>query len=364
MADIQNVMKQMNEKTATYRSLAAIAAAAIIALGGAAAVAWKAGWIGSASGVPSRADAGDEPLGPNAGEDPSVDHQKIDDALDAASQYVNADRPGEAAKILESLHAKHPRHPRVLQQLYELRLFEDRTEEAYDLVSRLLDVGTDDPEQYWMAGTLAFQLDKFGQAASHYDKARSLDRTNPKYPLYLAQAHIRQHEYEKAKVELLRVIHLDGRVHEAYGNLAEIALIENKLDLAEQHLARARELEPDYFKWRVLESRILRRQGDPEEALRRLNAIADDRLQYHDSVVSERAQCWALLGEPEKAARAFVDQVNAYPQAWRSAVKAAEYYLIAEDETRARTWFNYAKKRAPAEAPEIDSLARRFKSNG
>ncbi len=336
-------------------------------------IAWKAGWLGASSPVQSTTAATSEPQTPT-GHANSVEtsssskeevtqppnHQEIDQALDAASQYVNADRLGEADVILSALFQEHPQNVRVLQQLYELRLFQQKYEQAYVLIREVLAQSEGDPEQHWMAGTIAFQLQKFVQAGTHYLQAELLDASNPKYPLYLAQTHIKLHEYDEARVQLLRVIHLDGDIHQAYGTLAEVDIIENKLEMAAQNLSRARKISPDFLKWRILEAQILRRQGNPEAALARLNAIPDKRTLLDDSVVSEKALCWAMLGRPKKAAAEYVAQVNAFPQAWRSAAKASEYLLIAKDELKARTWFVYARDRAPENAVEIRDLAARF----
>lgn len=325
--------------------------------------AWKSGWFGGTNATgpapANGADASSASSTERAGAS-TVSHQKIDESLDAAASYVNADRLGEAEKILEELVKVAPKNPAVLRQLYELRLFQRRYEDAYATIRALLEIDSDDPEQYFNAGTIAFKIGKLTQAAAHYQQAATMDVTNPKYPLYLAQTQVKLHEYSEAKINLLKVINLNGSVHEAFGTLAEIALIENRLDIAEQDIERARTVAPNFLKWRIVEAKIIRRKGKPEEALERLNAITDPKIRLLSEVVDEKAACWAMLGEPEKAAREYVDQVNAFPDAWMAAVHASEYYMIAGNEPKGKVWYLYAKGKAPEGAREIADLAKRF----
>jgi len=280
-------------------------------------------------------------------------HKKLDEALAAASQYLNTDKMGEAEKILEALQKDNPENTAVLRQLYELRLFQQNYQAAYTIIRKILDLGSTDPETYFNAGTIAFNIGKITQAAAHYQQAATLDTTNPKYPLYLAQMQVKLHEYTKAKVNLLKVINLNGSIHEAFGTLAQIALLENKLDTAQQNIDRARTIAPDFFKWRLIEAKILRRKGNPEEALARLNAITDPKFLLLTELVEEKAQCWAMLNQPVNAAKEYINQLNQYPDAWHSALQAAKYFFIAGDETKGKLWYIYAEKRAPADAREI-----------
>lgn len=333
-------------------------------------IAWNSGWLGGSNAIGPAPATGADANWASAAKDAeaptisttTISHQKIDESLDAAASYVNADRLGEAERILEELIKSVPKNPAVLRQLYELRLFQRRYEDAYATIRALLEIDSDDPEQYFNAGTIAFKIGKLMQAAAHYQQATTMDVTNPKYPLYLAQTQVKLHEYSEAKINLLKVINLNGSVHEAFGTLAEIALIENKLDIAEQDIERARTVAPNFLRWRIIEAKIIRRKGKPEEALQRLNAITDPKVRLLSEVVDEKAACWAMLGEPEKAAREYVDQVNAFPDAWLAAVHASEYYMIAGNEQKGKVWYLYAKGKAPEGANEIADLAKRFKS--
>ena len=280
-------------------------------------------------------------------------------SLDAAAQYVNADREDEAAKILEAAAEKFPDEPQVLRQLYEVRLHQSRTADAYAIIQDLIATfDRQDAELRFNAGVVANMLGKTDESIVHFQKAAELDPTNPKHPLYLAQMLIKTHEYTQAQTHLLRCIHLDPTIHQAWGTLAEINLIENQLDMAEQNLGRARKLAPEFPKWRLLEAKVLRRRGKPEEAVTLLSALPD-RERYTQDVVDEIAQCWALMGSPARAAQEHVNFLNRVPDAWESAVAAARYFLVADDPDRARQWTAYAQRLAPEDA-EVKRLVEQL----
>ena len=112
------------------RNLASLIVAAVVIIGAAVAVvAWKGGWLADGTGTPTNANGaaipdGSAGVGDHDSKNQVESHQRLDESLDAASQYVNAEQLGAAERILEALQKEHPRHPRVLAQLYELRLFQ------------------------------------------------------------------------------------------------------------------------------------------------------------------------------------------------------------------------------------------------
>ena len=349
----------MNDST-PRRQIGPIIAIAIAILGCGAIVLWKTGMFGLAgSGAPQAANGHtpDASHDSTAARDRSL--QKLDEALNAVSTYMQTDQIGKAEVVLDALTESYPDHPNVYRSLFELRLHQERHPDAYAAIRKVLDLDSTNAEEHFNAGVLASMLKKIEPAATHFEMATSLAPRNPKFPLYLAQMHIKLHEYDKAKVRLLQVINLDGSLHEAFGTLAEIAMIENDLEMAEQHISRARQIAPDIIKWRMVEAAMLRRSGQPEQSLALINALNEEHGRFRQDVVEEAARCWAMLGEPEKAAREFERQLEKHPDAWKSAVRAAEYYLIADNVEKARTWCTYASGQAP-QAEEVQRLEKRI----
>ncbi len=283
-----------------------------------------------------------------------ADYQEIDDAIAAINDYINTDRLPQAIKIAEALYDKYPAELRVLSVFYELRMFEERFEDAYILLQQLLAIENDNPEYHFNAGILASMLQNYQAAAMHFQDASNRDISDPKFPLYHAQILIKLHEYTEARIKLLAVIKLDGEIHQAYGTLAEIALIENALDMADQHIKRAQTLAPTFLKWKLVEAKIIRRRGKPEDALIRLNALQPP-YRHAQEVVDEVAQCWAMSGSPTRAAREHIDHINRNPENWQSAAAAGRFLLLADNTAEATDWYDYAHRIKP-DAEEVRRL--------
>lgn len=286
---------------------------------------------------------------------------EVHDSLLAASEYINSNKINEASKILESLYNKYPDDPQVLKQYYELKLFQSKIDEAYEVLLRLLEIDVKDPEQHFNAGILANMLGNLDASISHFEHAEVLDSSNPKHPLYLAQVLIKKYEYEKAKAQLVRVTVLDDTIPEAWGTLAEIALLQNKIDIALQHIGKARKLDENGLRWKVVEAKILLRANRPDDALLLLGSLSNPQEKYSQGVVDVTGSCWAFKNDQLKAAEVHIDHLNHNPQAWKSAVAAARYYKIAGDIANAKKWAFYAEQIAPDGVDEVKRLAEQMR---
>jgi len=277
--------------------------------------------------------------------------------LEAAAQYVAGDKDAQASIILEKLAQEYPKEPLVWQQLSEVRLHQGREAEAYEMMKTVIDLGHGDHGVCFNAGVIAAKLDRVDEAIIHLQEACRLAPGDVQAPLYLANLYRKTHENTKAQEQLLRVIQIDDTQHLAWGGLAQIAFVENKLDLAEQHLARARNLAPQFATWQILQAKVLRRRGKPDSAITLLAALGPER--YQQEVVDEIAQCWALMGLPLKAAREHVDYLNRRTEALPSAIAASRFFLMAGERTEAESWWRYAQRLSP-ESPEVQALSRQF----
>ncbi len=280
--------------------------------------------------------------------------------LEAAAQYVNTEHDEQAATILEKLAKEFPDEPQVWQQLAEVRLHQGRQADAYAIYTKVIDLGVDSRDIRFNAGLIAARLDRIDEAIIHLQQARRLAPTDVQAPLYLASLYRKTNEIAKAQAELLHVIDIDKDIHEAWGGLAQIAFIENKLELAEQHLAKARTLAPQFTTWQVLEAKILRRRGKPEAAITLLSALPEQ-ARYQQEVVDEIGQCWGMLLMPRKAAETHVEYLNRRPESLSSAVAAARFFELAGDHDGALSWLAFAQ-RLDAAAPEVEALARQLGS--
>jgi len=279
-------------------------------------------------------------------------------SLEAATEYVNAGKDEEASAILEKLAREYPNEPLVWEQLSEVRLHEGRVDEAYAMILKAIDLGHDTRDLEFNAGLLAAGLNRIDEAIIHMEQACRLAPTDIQAPLYLANLYRKTNEIPKAQQQLLHVLDINKNEPMAWGGLAQLAFLEDKRDLAEQYLGKARALAPGFATWQVLEAKLLRRRGKPEAAITLLSALGPN-VRYSQEVVSEVAQCWALMSLPLKAAQEHADFLNRKPDALASAISASSFFLMGGDRAQAESWLAYAQRLAP-EAKEVQDLAKQF----
>lgn len=279
-------------------------------------------------------------------------------SLEAATEYVNTGKDEEASAILEKLAQEYPTEPLVWEQLSEVRLHMGRVDEAYAMILKTIDLGRDTRDLEFNAGLVATGLDKIDEAIIHLQQACRLAPTDIQAPLYLANLYRKTNEIPKAQQQLLHILDINKNEPMAWGGLAQIAFLEDKRELAEQYLAKARELAPEFPTWQVLEAKLLRRRGKPEAAITMLCALGPE-VRYSQEVVNEVAQCWALMSLPLKAAQEHADFLNQKPDALASAISASRFFLMGGDREQAESWLAYAVRLAP-EAKEVQDLAKQF----
>jgi tetratricopeptide (TPR) repeat protein len=193
---------------------------------------------------------------------------------------------------------------------------------------RIAPKGAGDPRLQFEAGTIAVKAGLYDRAVEHYSMAQAGDATNASYPLYLAMAQIRHGDEQGAAASLLRAVRLDPDLAEAWGTMAELALKNNSLSLAAQHITEARKRQPGVVRWRVVEAKILKRSGkraDVEKAAQLLTAM-DRAERLKPEVMSVLAECFGYLRRPEEAAAMYADAVLARPDDAESAYQAAVWF--------------------------------------
>ncbi len=263
--------------------------------------------------------------------------EAIETILDAVQKRVRGGDQAQAAVVLEEATRTYPDQQPLRLALAECYVALNRPAEAYEQYVAALSIGPRDAATEFAAGTMARICMKFELATEHYAAAQSADMANPTYALYLAQMQRRMNQIEEAKVSLLRVVKLQPDNAIAWGTLADIALNENKLDIATQHIARARELEPRVGTWRLIEARILKRQSKPEQALLVLNGLSEtERIELFN--VRLIAECNAMLGDQDAAVAAVVKAADGNPMNADLAFEAATWLHRAKDIERARQY--------------------------
>jgi tetratricopeptide (TPR) repeat protein len=256
------------------------------------------------------------------------DRLKRDAALDGLGQRV---------RRFVDAHARSAAAHRLLGQL---RMEQERREEALRQLERALALDEAQPETALLAGTLAFELEQFKRAARHYRRARKRLPEDPRPSTHLAQTRLRQGRLEEAETLARQALALDRGRHAPHAVLAAIARKRDRPEQAVKHLQEAIRRVPvsetaQRTALTLRQARVLRRSGRPETALQVLRRLYGERGR-HFEVLEARAACWAALDKPAKAAEAFERALGSEQADWRSVARAARWRLEAGDREKAR----------------------------
>ncbi len=266
--------------------------------------------------------------------------KSIKASIEAAQSYMQQREPARAEAVLAQAVSQYP-DDQELRVLYARVLMElKKPAEAYEEYIAALAIGPRTHELEFAAGTMANLAGQTARAAEHYSAAQAAQPKNPAYALYLAQVQRKLGDIPAAKANLVMAANLKPDDATPWGTLADIALQENNLDMALQHIAKAREAQPRVKEWRLIEARIRKRKGDPETTIIVLMGI--ETPQRRDpQIVRLIAECYAMLDRPADAGHAFAEASDARPDDAELAYEAATWYARAEMKDRALV---YAKR--------------------
>jgi Tfp pilus assembly protein PilF len=252
----------------------------------------------------------DEPAGPATTASAAV----IEQVLDSARHSLDTQEPEKAEIVLRAAIDKAPEDQDLRIMYGETLLALGKTRESYSEYEKAIFIGPDHAELRFTAGTIANAAGMTEQSVEHFSMAQSQDPTNAKHPLYLAQIQRKMGDLEAAKASLLRAVKIDPSLDIAWGVLANIALDENNLSLATNHIKRARQLAPSNIQWRLTEARIHRRENHPEDALRLILALDEAQLLADPMLLSEAGLCYGMLRRPADAADLYGRAVERNPE--------------------------------------------------
>ena len=220
--------------------------------------------------------------------------------LKAARTYVGEQELGKAEAVLRRALEDRPTDAMMREMLGDVLLQGD--DEAGAMAQYAEVAGRDgaDGEVLFKAGTLAAGMGDFERALGYLERATRATPGNVEAAVQHANTLLELNRVAEAKAELTRAAVLDEGAGMVWGMLAEIAVRENKLEMASQHVAKARTFEPGSIPWRVLEARIARRQGEPDKAVMLLDGVRGD-SRFEAPVVEEMAASLAMLGRSDDA---------------------------------------------------------------
>ena len=259
----------------------------------------------------------------------------VEAILSSAQSYRRQGELGKANAVLAGAVREYA-DEQALRLEYATLLVEHRqTDAAYEQYVAALAIGPRALEIEFAAGTVANMAGKPDRALEHYQAAQTADKTNPTYALYLAQIQLKLDQADAAKASLLRAANLDPNLAGAWGTLAEVALRENNISLALQHVAKARKLEPVSLAWRLVECRALARSGDPAKGVDLLVGLPDAQ-RFQSAVLQQIGECYGLLSHPADAAAVYAKASDASPANADLAYETARWFERAKDTPKAK----------------------------
>jgi tetratricopeptide (TPR) repeat protein len=285
-------------------------------------------------------------------------HESIAVSLDSARTLMKESRWAESQAVLRSAIEQFPADQDLRIALAEACLGQKKYPESYEQYEKALAIGPRDPAIEFAAGLVANTAGMTERALEHFAQASLQEPKNAGYALNLGMIQRKTGDTEAARATLLRAANLDPQNAYAWGTLADMALAENKIEIALQHVARARAIQPESRDWRLIEARAQKRKGDPERALMIL--LPMDLAQRREAPVARLiAECFGMLQRPRDAAAALAEAANADTTSAELAREAAECYDRAGDKTRALDFAKRAQMLGdPAAAKMVERLSK------
>lgn len=298
--------------------------------------------------------------------------EAIEAALAAAHDYANNREYAKAEAILSQAVSEHPSDEPLRLELARTLVAEQKFAEAYPHYQAALAIAASgqapsapaaagsspdpqadakrirllgDPRLHFEAGTIASKAGLLDRAEEHYSMAQSGDMTDPRYPLFLGMIQLRQNKEAAAQASLVRAVTLDPSQSAAWGTLAELSLKNNQLGLALQHIEKARALDPQTPRWRLVQARALKRRGDKGdvELAAQLLLAMDKSDQLRPESLAAISECYGMLRRPADAAALYAEASRLRPTDADAAYLAATWYQRAADTDQA---LRYAKAAA------------------
>lgn len=298
-----------------------------------------------------------EPAKANGARAATPGHEALSTMLEWARDQMKQGQWSRAESVLRQAAMSFPEDQETRVALAETLVAQKKFADAYTQYEKACAIGPRDHPLEYAAGLAASSAGLTERAEEHFSMAQTGDPGNATYALMLGMVQRKLNRTEAAKASLLRVVNLDPDKAIAWGTLADIALGENNVNLALQHIERARRLQPDSKEWRLIEARALKRKGEPESAL--LLLLPMDVTQRREGpVVRLIAECYGMLGRHTEAAAALADAFSADPMDKTLAYDTALAFERTGDKVRA---LDYARQARILGHQDADRLIERLK---
>jgi predicted Zn-dependent protease len=278
------------------------------------------------------------PAAPEAPEGPGIANtQTVEAVLATVKQLINDGQPSAAETVLSKAVRQFPADQDLRLSYGDLLMTGKRWSEAYDQYVGAIELGPVPAPVEFSAGTLASMTDRPTLAAAHFAAAMRLDPGEPNYPMYLASTQLKLNQTNEAKASLAIAARLAPERAQIWGMLTQIALTENKLGIAAQHIEKARRIQPAEPVWVLMDARVRKRQGEIEQALDLLHTLPQQEMDQ-PATLSLLAECYGMVGRPAEAASRYIDAAERKPDDADLAFESAMWLQRAGEPGEAVRW--------------------------
>lgn len=274
---------------------------------------------------------------PGTPETGMADLPTIEAVLASVQQFVKDENFAAAEKVLSESVRRFPEDQDLRLAFGDFLMGRQRWQDAYDQYGAAIQAGPVPARVQFAAGTLANMAQRPELAAEHYRKAMETDAGVVEYPMYLAAVQMKMNRLNEAKASLALAARIDESRADIWGMFAQVALNENKPVIAEQQIAKARALEPDEPAWVLMDARIRKRDGRPQEALDLISALSQTTIDAPETL-ELLSECYGMLGRPGEAASRYMDASERNPRNAELAFQAALWLERSGERGEAIGW--------------------------
>jgi tetratricopeptide (TPR) repeat protein len=195
-------------------------------------------------------------------------------ALWLARLYRFQNQPAEAERVLRGVLQHEPDNGPAIEQLSQLLIAEDRSQEAIGLLTQAAGDSAS-PEFYDLLGDAYSHTKDYARAEAAYRTAVEADPDDPGHRHGLAQALLAQGKYAGALEQFQKLSRIEPGTAENYLRISQLARRLGQFDQAESSLLRAKQLAPGNLEVLYNEALLYEDQGHYADAVKVLaDAIA------------------------------------------------------------------------------------------
>lgn len=210
-----------------------------------------------------------------------------------ARLYRLHNEPEQAEKVLQKMLKDDPGNEAAVEQLTQLLLDENKTDEAIKLLEGMT-ARSGSATLFDLLGDAYTQAHDFPKAEAAYRKAVDLDPSELSHLRGLGQALLSQEKYPEALAAYQKLTDLMPDDSDNYLRIAQIYREMHRLDKAEENLLKAKQNNPGNLEILYNEAMIYQAEGRYDEAIRVISDAVTG-VKAQSSVLPSRRRYLAIL---------------------------------------------------------------------